>query len=101
MVVHGCEFAPAVHCSDGVADDDGEHCDPAQVHLWVALLPGTSDSRVEVEAAARDVLVSAGRHWFPAEASGPHLRLSFAGARAEWVDDAVRMLAEVVADADS
>ncbi len=69
------------------------------LHLWVALPPGTSDARVAREAAARDVLVSAGRHWFPAEAPGPHLRLSFAEARAEWVDEAVRLLAEVIAAA--
>ena len=66
------------------------------LHLWVALPPGTSDSRVASEAAARDVLVSAGRHWFPAEAPGPHLRLSFAGARREWADEALRLLADVI-----
>ena len=77
------------------------HIPAGGLHLWVALPPGTSDSRVASEAAARDVLVSAGRHWFPAEASGPHLRLSFAGARAEWVDDAVRRVAEVVASVAS
>jgi DNA-binding transcriptional MocR family regulator len=36
------------------------------------------------------------RAWFPAEAPGPHLRLSFAGARAEWVEEAVRVLADVI-----
>jgi DNA-binding transcriptional MocR family regulator len=73
------------------------HMPAGGLHLWVALPPGTSDSRVAAEAAARDVLVSAGRHWFPAEAPGPHLRLSFAGARPEWVDEAVRVIAEAVA----
>ncbi len=40
------------------------------------------------EAAARGVLVSAGRHWYPAEAPGPHLRLA----------EAVESLAQVIAD---
>ncbi len=68
------------------------------LHLWVALPPGTSDDRVAKEAAARGVLVSAGRHWYPAEAPGPHLRLSFAGVRLEWVAEAVESLAQVIAD---
>ncbi len=75
------------------------HVPRGGLHLWVALPPGTSDSRVATEAAARGVLVSAGRHWFPAEAPGPHLRLSFAGVRPEWLDEAVGVLAEVIADA--
>jgi DNA-binding transcriptional MocR family regulator len=68
------------------------------LHLWVALPPGTSDDAVASGAAARDVLVSAGRHWFPAEAPAPYLRLSFAGVRAEWVAEAVATLAQVIAD---
>jgi DNA-binding transcriptional MocR family regulator len=67
------------------------------LHLWVALPPGTADDQVAAEAAARGVLVSAGRHWFPAEAPGPHLRLSFAGARPEWVADAVACLVDILA----
>jgi DNA-binding transcriptional MocR family regulator len=68
------------------------------LHLWVALPPGTSDGKVATGAAARGVLVSAGRHWFPAEAPEPYLRLSFAGVRPEWVGDAVGILAEIVAE---
>ena len=80
-----------------LGSDALRHLPAGGLHLWVALPPGTSDSRVATEAAARDVLVSAGRHWFPAEAPGPHLRLSFAGARPEWVDEALRIPAEVIA----
>ena len=75
------------------------HVPAGGLHLWVALPPGTSDSKVASEAAARGVLVSAGRHWFPAEAPEPHLRLSFAGARPEWVDEAVGIVADVIAKA--
>ena len=75
------------------------HIPAGGLHLWVALPPGTSDSRVAAEAASHDILVSAGRHWFPAEAPAPHLRLSFAAARAEWVDEAIRLLAGTIAGA--
>jgi DNA-binding transcriptional MocR family regulator len=44
------------------------------------------------------VLVSAGRHWFPAEASDPHLRLSFAACRPDWIEEAVGTLAAIVAE---
>jgi DNA-binding transcriptional MocR family regulator len=68
------------------------------LHLWVALPPGTSDDRVAKAAAARGVLVSAGRHWFPAEAPAPYLRLSFAGVRPEWVAEAVESLAQAMTE---
>jgi DNA-binding transcriptional MocR family regulator len=71
------------------------HVPSGGLHLWVALPPGTSDDRVASEAATRDLLVGAGRHWFPAEAPGPHLRLSFSGAQPEWVDEAIKLLAEI------
>ena len=74
------------------------HVPSGGLHLWVALPAGASDDRTAREAAVRGVLVSAGRHWFPAEAPAPHLRLSFAGAKHEWVDEAVRTLAEVIAE---
>ena len=66
------------------------------LHLWVALPDGVSDGEVEAQAAARGVLVSAGRHWFPAEPAGAFLRLSFAQAHPEWIDGCVAELAEVV-----
>ncbi|MBW4023961.1 MAG: PLP-dependent aminotransferase family protein [Proteobacteria bacterium] len=72
------------------------HVPAGGLHLWVALPSGVSDDHVAREAAARGVLVGSGRHWFPAEAPGPHLRLSFAGARREWVAEAVGVLANVI-----
>jgi DNA-binding transcriptional MocR family regulator len=53
---------------------------------------------VAKEAAGRGVLVSAGRHWFPAEAPAPYLRLSFAGVRPEWVAEAVESLAQAMTE---
>ncbi len=48
------------------------------LHLWLRL-PGEADDEAVARAAARrQVLVSPGRAWFPAEASEPRLRLSFA-----------------------
>ena len=70
------------------------------LHLWVSLPAGVSDGEVERRAAARDVLVTAGRHWHPAEAPGGFLRLSFATADPAWIEPCVATLAETVRAAD-
>ncbi len=57
---------------------------------------GRPDTEVAA-AAARGVLVTPGHHAFPAEPLGGFLRLSFATLEAEWVEDAARVLAEVIA----
>jgi DNA-binding transcriptional MocR family regulator len=64
-------------------------------HLW-ASLPTQIDDVVLAEQALRsDVLVSAGRHWFPAEAPAPFLRLSYAGAHPSTFAEGVQRLAEL------
>lgn len=70
------------------------------LHLWMSLPAGVSDLDIARKAAADGVLVGAGRHWFPAEAPAPFLRLSFAGARPDWVEAAVDRLATLIADPD-
>jgi DNA-binding transcriptional MocR family regulator len=47
-------------------------------------------------AEAEGVVVSAGRPWFPAEAPGPHLRLTFAAAPPADLAEGVRRLARAV-----
>lgn len=48
------------------------------LHCWLRLPQGTDDEHVAAEAERRGVLVSPGRAWFPAEATEPRVRLSFA-----------------------
>ena len=66
------------------------------LHLWVALPAGSSDLAVEHAAEAAGILVSAGQHWHPAEASQPMLRLSFGAAGPDWIDDCIAALANIV-----
>ena len=63
------------------------------LHLWVALPDGVSDDAIADRAARDDILVSPGRHWFPAEPPGPFLRLSFAALHPENAADAAARLA--------
>ena len=68
------------------------------LHLWVALPATASDGAVEHAAEAAGILVSAGRHWHPAEADRPMLRLSFAAAGPDWIDGCIATLAAIVRD---
>ena len=63
------------------------------LHLWVALDPGEDDVALAERAHRAGVKVFAGRHWFPAEPSGPHLRLSFAAEPPDRLAEGVRRLA--------
>jgi DNA-binding transcriptional MocR family regulator len=66
------------------------------LHLWAALSDGTDDVAIAAAAAARDVVVYPGRPWFPAEPPAPFLRLTFAGAPPEALEEGVRRLATAV-----
>ena len=78
----------------------GPNCLPSLpaggLHLWCALPDDVSDIAVEQRASACGILVSAGRHWYPAEPAGSFLRLSFAAAQPGWVDECIRELAGIV-----
>jgi DNA-binding transcriptional MocR family regulator len=66
------------------------------LHLWAALPDGTDDVAIAAAAAARDVVVYPGRPWFPAEPPAPFLRLTFAGAPPEALQEGVRRLATAI-----
>jgi DNA-binding transcriptional MocR family regulator len=66
------------------------------LHLWVALPEGTDDVALAAAAAAEGVVVFPGRPWFPAEAPGPFLRLTYAAAPPDALDEGVRRLARAL-----
>ncbi len=63
------------------------------LHLWVRLPDDTDDVALTAAAAAAGVVVFPGRPWFAAEPPGPFLRLTYAAAPPELMDEAVRRLA--------
>jgi DNA-binding transcriptional MocR family regulator len=63
------------------------------LHLWAGLPDGVDDVALAAAAAARDVVVYPGRPWFPADPPGPFLRLTFAAAPPDVLDEGVRRLA--------
>jgi DNA-binding transcriptional MocR family regulator len=63
-------------------------------HLWVSLPYGVDDVALAEDARRNGVEISAGTSFFPAEAAGPHLRLTFgAAASVTELDEGVRRLA--------
>jgi len=89
--------------TSAVRDHLGAHPLPYRpaggLHLWVALPPGTDDLALADRALRADVLVTPGRHWFPAEPSGSYLRLSYAGASPPDLIEGVTRLAAVLSAA--
>ncbi len=76
---------------------DGRFDVPAGgLNLWLGLPDGIDDVALSAEAAREGVVVSAGRPWFPAEAPGPYLRLSFAGTPAADLERGVAVIGGVV-----
>jgi DNA-binding transcriptional MocR family regulator len=67
-------------------------------HLWLPLPAGTAEPPLVADALHAGVAVTAGRLYFPAEPTGPHLRLSYvAAATPDQVADGIRRLAGVLA----
>ena len=64
------------------------------MHVWVPLEPGEDDVALAERAARAGVLVLAGRDYFPAEPTGPFLRVTFAGEPPERLAAGVRLLAK-------
>jgi DNA-binding transcriptional MocR family regulator len=66
------------------------------LHLWLRLPDGTDDVELAAAAAAEQVVVFAGRPWFAAEPPAPHLRLTFAAAAPDLLEEGVRRLARAL-----
>jgi DNA-binding transcriptional MocR family regulator len=67
------------------------------MHLWARLPAGLDDAEVALAARAGGAVVMAGRPFFPAEAPGPYLRLTFSAAPSVAdLDAGVRRLAAAV-----
>lgn len=62
------------------------------LNLWVRLPEGSAVERVVRECDHRGLIVAAGTEWFPAEPSGPYLRLNYSGENPERFQDAARIL---------
>lgn len=77
------QHAPATHVA--VLPQGG-------LNLWVRL-PERSDAERVVQACAADgLIITAGAEWFPAEPTGPYVRLNYAGEHPERFTEAAQIL---------
>ncbi|SCL25448.1 DNA-binding transcriptional regulator, MocR family, contains an aminotransferase domain [Micromonospora nigra] len=66
------------------------------LHLWARLPDSTDDVALAAAAATEGVIVFPGRPWYAAEPPAPHLRLTYAAAPPDLMDDAVRRLSRAL-----
>lgn len=64
-------------------------------HLWVELPADTDDQGFSDAAARVGVHISPGHIWFPAEPTGSFVRLSYAAAEVEAIQEGIRRLARL------
>ncbi|MCW2679756.1 MAG: GntR family transcriptional regulator [Frankiales bacterium] len=69
-----------------------EHVPPGGLNLWVRLPDGTDSDQLVRECEVQRLLVAPGNEWFPAEPSGPYLRLNYSAAPAEQLSAAGEVL---------
>lgn len=66
------------------------------LHLWLRLPDATDVDLLTRDCAAEGLWVAAGDEWFPAEPSGPHLRLNFTGPNPDGYSGAARTIADAL-----
>jgi DNA-binding transcriptional MocR family regulator len=73
-----------------------QHVPRGGLHLWARLPEGTDDVALARAAAAEGVVVFPGRPWYAAEPPAAHLRLTYAAAPPDLMDEAARRLARAL-----
>jgi DNA-binding transcriptional MocR family regulator len=81
------EHAPAAHIDATPAGG---------LNLWARLPDGTDPAGVVREAEARGLIIAGGGEWFPAEPSGPFVRLNYSSDDPRRFPDAARILGDVL-----
>lgn len=66
------------------------------LHLWLRLPDRADDGDLTARAAARGLVVGAGRPYFVTEPPAAHLRLSYAAATPDQLTTGVQLLAELI-----
>ncbi|WP_159930474.1 MULTISPECIES: PLP-dependent aminotransferase family protein [Nocardia] len=82
------EHAPRLHV---------DHVPEGGLHLWARLPDGTDTDRLVRDCETRGVYVASGHEWFPAEPSGPFLRLNFTGPNPNGFPAAARTISAALA----
>ncbi|WP_344258876.1 PLP-dependent aminotransferase family protein [Streptomyces sodiiphilus] len=66
------------------------------LHLWLRLPDTTDLARLVRDCEDRGVLVAPGDEWFPAEPTGPHLRLNYSGPNPGAFPEGARIIGQAL-----
>jgi DNA-binding transcriptional MocR family regulator len=77
---------------------DLEHVPAGGLNLWVRLPDGTDLPRLVGDCERAGLVIAAGNEWFPAEPTGPFIRLNYAGPNPAAFDEAGRILGRALGD---
>jgi len=67
------------------------------LNLWVRLPDTTDLARLVRDCETVGVIIAPGNEWFPAEPTGPHLRLNYSGPNPGAFPDGARMIGQALA----
>lgn len=70
-----------------------EHVPAGGLNLWARLPDGTDVARLVRQCESQRLLIAPGHEWFPAEPSGPYIRLNFAAEDPSQFNHAAKVLA--------
>ncbi len=89
LLMHGLrQHVPAAHV---------ESIPVGGLNLWARLPDGTDVDLLARACETRGVILAPGAEWFPAEPSGPYVRLSFCGEAPERFEEACRVMGVALA----
>lgn len=83
------EHAPAAHV---------EAAPLGGLNVWARLPDGTDVNQVVQACATDGLIIAPGAEWFPAEPSGPNIRLNYSGEGPDRFPEAARILGEQLCD---
>ncbi|MBB5958654.1 DNA-binding transcriptional MocR family regulator [Saccharothrix tamanrassetensis] len=83
--------------ADHVPQAHLEHVPPGGLNLWARLPDATDLDRLAGDCEAAGVMIAPGTEWFPAEPSGPFIRLNYSGPDPDRFADAARLIGRALA----
>ena len=77
---------------DHVPQATPDHVPAGGLNLWLRLPDGTDLARLATDCETAGLIIAPGTEWFPAEPTGPFVRLNYAGPNPAAFDEGARIL---------